>query len=853
MKRSNKTLMAFGSVFLVVLLVLSCDNPSDSTQGDAIIWPEGSSPQIESANGEFTLKRGSPGGRVVKIDYYYALRTVLAPSRGSDTETDWSDWTRLLDAGTYKALVGEYHLFAIAGDSAGNTVRSEEVIFEVHSLPKWVALPVVEPSAVIGELALGEAGEVQGLPTPVITHYYAASEIALPEVLSDDEESWSAAGFSAISSGTPAEGLSGDYNLYGLASNKYGSTASEPVAITVIGPPLWAADPTVDVSVAGQFTMNEGSARGAPSPTVAYYYAPAGTNPPTDSTEETAWTDGGFTVVLIDSATVTSPLGDYVLYGEAVNEQGRLRSSAVSFTVAASTLSTPDAPSVTSSIAGEFFVEQVDAQGEPKPTVAYYYAARDTATPADAAGDWSAFTEISDQVAAGKSVVVTGGGDFDAYAVASNSAGSKASVASQFTVTVPTMPVWTVLPVANTSTLETLVITAGTVSGDPAPSVRYFFCNKGHTPLEANADWSADPQFQEVFPEQEKKITSGEYDLYGIASNNVGDVLSTKVEFAIVGVLSWASSPTVNVAYTSLADKKAEFSVDVDSIALNNSAGGITLAYYYASASVSPPSVASGAWSGFIDITAAVNDGQAVVVDTPGEWNLYVTAVAEVNTSNMAISPPVSINLPEPSIPEFASDHTVSINVIADTASFRLEAATVKGHPAPSVAYYMGEHVASPGWDAAWTQEEWEANGYSVVSPGEDQDSMHGAFDFVAVATNQWATELKSVTADISAGDKVSLIENPVVDTATAGSLRITQAARVNVENPEIRYFYASGDSWNSPLDSVDPDKWLAAGFREMEFDAEVLGLEAGRYDLYVAVKAQANIMISERIIIEVQ
>ena len=95
--------------------------------------------------------------------------------------------------------------------------------------------------------------------------------------------------------------------------------------------------------------------------------------------------------------------------GEAVNEQGRLRSSAVSFTVAASTLSTPDAPSVTSSIAGEFFVEQVDAQGEPKPTVAYYYAARDTATPADAAGDWSAFTEISDQVAAGKSVVVTGG------------------------------------------------------------------------------------------------------------------------------------------------------------------------------------------------------------------------------------------------------------------------------------------------------------------------------------------------------------------------------------------------------------------------------------------------------------
>ena len=38
-----------------------------------------------------------------------------------------------------------------------------------------------------------------------------------------------------------------------------------------------------------------------------------------------------------------------------------------------------------------------------------------------------------------------------------------------------------------------------------------------------------------------------------------------------------------------------------------------------------------------------------------------------------------------------------------------------------------------------------------------------------------------------------------------------------------------------------------------MEFDAEVLGLEAGRYDLYVAVKAQANIMISERIIIEVQ
>ena len=147
------------------------------------------------------------------------------------------------------------------------------------------------------------------------------------------------------------------------------------------------------------------------------------------------------------------------------------------------------------------------------------------------------------------------------------------------------------------------------------------------------------------------------------------------------------------------------------------------------------------------------------------------------------------------------------LNVIADTASFRLEAATVKGHPAPSVAYYMGEHVASPGWDAAWTQVEWEANGYSVVSPGEDQDSMHGAFDFVAVATNQWATELKSVTADISAGDKVSLIENPVVDTATAGSLRITQAARVNVENPEIRYFYASGDSWNSPLDSVDPGR----------------------------------------------
>ena len=102
------------------------------------------------------------------------------------------------------------------------------------------------------------------------------------------------------------------------------------------------------------------------------------------------------------------------------------------------------------------------------------------------------------------------------------------------------------------------------------------------------------------------------------------------------------------------------------------------------------PSVASGAWSGFIDITTAVNDGQAVVVDTPGEWNLYVTAVAEVNTSNMAISPPVSINLPRAVHSEFASDHTVSINVIADTASFRLEAATVKGHPAPSVAYYMG-------------------------------------------------------------------------------------------------------------------------------------------------------------------
>ena len=66
---------------------------------------------------------------------------------------------------------------------------------------------------------------------------------------------------------------------------------------------------------------------------------------------------------------------------------------------------------------------------------------------------------------------------------------------------------------------------------------------------------------------------------------------------------------------------------------------------------------------------------------------------------------------------------------------------------------------------------------------------MHGAFDFVAVATNQWATELKSVTADISAGDKVSLIENPVVDTATAGSLRITQAARVNVENLKYATF----------------------------------------------------------------
>lgn len=110
-------------------------------------------------------------------------------------------------------------------------------------------------------------------------------------------------------------------------SDPSGNTSPPPPENTV---PAWDSDPTVDAA-AGGFILNEGSVSGNPEPTVLYYYATYPAKIPGEFNFEgdTRWTE-----VTAGLPTITA-VGDYSLYGLAVNSEGSVLSSRIDFSLPA--------------------------------------------------------------------------------------------------------------------------------------------------------------------------------------------------------------------------------------------------------------------------------------------------------------------------------------------------------------------------------------------------------------------------------------------------------------------------------------------------------------------------------------
>ena len=94
--------------------------------------------------------------------------------------------------------------------------------------------------------------------------------------------------------------------------------------------PSWDSDPMVDAA-AGGFVLNEGTVSGNPAPTVLYYYAayPAKIPGELNFEGDTHWTE-----VPAGLPTITA-IGDYSLYGLAVNSEGAVLSSEIYFSIPA--------------------------------------------------------------------------------------------------------------------------------------------------------------------------------------------------------------------------------------------------------------------------------------------------------------------------------------------------------------------------------------------------------------------------------------------------------------------------------------------------------------------------------------
>ena len=114
---------------------------------------------------------------------------------------------------------------------------------------------------------------------------------------------------------------------FAACSDPSGNTSPPLQSNTV---PSWDSDPMVDAA-AGGFVLNEGTVSGNPAPTVLYYYAayPAKIPGELNFEGDTHWTE-----VPAGLPTITA-IGDYSLYGLAVNSEGAVLSSEIYFSIPA--------------------------------------------------------------------------------------------------------------------------------------------------------------------------------------------------------------------------------------------------------------------------------------------------------------------------------------------------------------------------------------------------------------------------------------------------------------------------------------------------------------------------------------
>ncbi|OQX28771.1 MAG: hypothetical protein B0D92_07240 [Spirochaeta sp. LUC14_002_19_P3] len=829
-------------------------------------WEDGTLPVVTGMQNEFRLQAGFPGGDAILVLYYYSTVGIKAPEARKNADSEWTNWTRLDDSGTYSAGAGDYQLYAVAADANDNYARSKIIVFSVTSPLKWTISPGIDVS-VENQFTINSYGTIEGKPTPQVQYYYARSGTEAPDAYGD----WSA--FKIAIPGKKVEDVVGEYDLYGLAYVRLIKEKSAKVTFTVKGTPQWQDAPSADTSLNGQFTVVPGTVRGGPTPSVKYYYAASSTTPPAlddtniDISLDTTWTDAGFilianTKVNAEEAIVTSA-GDYILYAVANNTYGTVASTEAVFRVNPASLDVPPTPNVDDTVAGEFSVSTVTGTGQPEPSIKYYYALENTTPPADAGGTWTGYTDITNKVEEGVPIKV-GAGNYWLYAVARNNAGSMASTRKNFAVTAPTMPVWTTDPMATSDEPNKVVFTRGVLSGTPAPVDKYYYGAEGQAALGPNDDWDASKVLVKINPDVPLYLKAGNYVFYGLASNNGGNAVSNGGTFQVQSTLTWNSTPKVSADLTDTTANKGKFWVR-DKALLPNEIG-VTRKYYYALSSVDPPTEADGDWSAFTDITTEVDAGNEITNIDTGDYHFYATAI---NTYSKLITPEVVFSISPPAVPSFDVEHSVETMVIADTSSYRFIPAQVSGSPVPTVTYYRGVHVATPAWQKTWSDTDWTNNGYTKVDPDTDVGVFPDEYDFIAVATNSEDTVIRNITITIPLGTKGNLVKAPTIDTSTPGQFTITVAAETNTDlnETQIAYVYYhkdvldntnlkvfGEDDYISVLGNpvyMDELYWNSYEASVAEFNVPEV-VAAGDYHLLVVAKAE-NYFHSEKISFTVQ
>ena len=857
-------------------------------------------PTVSAEVGGYTITAGTVTGSPEPLVSYYVASDGTALPSDVTSEAEWiasgfsaakAGANATVDSdGSTGGAPGALNLYAAAVSSTGHAITNR-IDFEVNTaaVPPSLESGVELSPDKLGQFTVTEAGTVLGTPVPSVKYYYAAESL---ENTAPDDAPWPGKEWPTVWTeisdiSNPISVNAGNYSLYIVMSNYAGSVKSgdpddsdAPIRFTVKSPvPAWTTYPTVAAEVGG-YTITAGTVTGRPEPLVSYYVAPDGTGLPSDETSEATWTARGFSAASVGAnATVDSngatggAPGALNLYAVAVNSEGHKRTNRIDFAVNTAAerpyLEPGNGIELSPDTAGQFTVTKPGiVQGEPVPSIKYYYAPRnleDTA-PDDAYWPGNAWPEGWTEIPDISKPVTVNAGDYSLYIVMTNYAGSVRSgdndalnnIPIRFTVTSPVQPAWTAEPTV-AAEAGGYTITAGTVTGNPEPLVSYYVAPDG-TGLPSDetseTEWTASG-FSAAKTGANAIVNSdgstggapGALNLYAVAVNSVGHKRTNSIDFAVSTAAERPFLEPGNGIELS-PDTVGQFTVTRAGIVLGEPASSIK--YYYAPENQESTAPADAPWPGndWPAVWTEISDINSPVTVAPGDYSLYISmtnyagSVKSGDPDNN--DAPIHFTVFSP-VPTWTSEPTV----LEEAGGYTITAGTVTGRPEPLVSYYVALDGATLPTDET-SEAAWTTNGFSVAKAGGNaivnSDGTTGGnpgdMDLYAVAVNSeghkrtnridFAVNTAAVLPYIAGGNGVAAIPSP-------GWFYCDLGNQAGNPKPNYTIYYTPRDQEHTaPADASWPGAEWPAVWTIVD-DPSTTAAAPGDYSLYMVLTNYAG------------